>query len=167
MAAAQELLTAYLALEVLSFCLYVLVSYAKLDPRSNEAGMKYMLLGAFASALLLYGISFIYGTSGSTTYSEINEAFSKGTQRLLARHAGRPDADRRRPRLQGGGRAVPRVDAGRLRRRADADHRLPLGDLQGRWLRAAAAPVLDRPPAGHRRLALHDRGHRGHHDGLG
>ena len=78
MAAAQELLTAYLALEVLSFCLYILVSYAKLDPRSNEGGMKYMLLGAFASALLLYGISFIYGTAGSTTYSEINAAFSKG-----------------------------------------------------------------------------------------
>ena len=51
MAAAQELLTAYLSLELLSFSLYVLVSYAKLDPRSNEAGMKYMLLGAFASAL--------------------------------------------------------------------------------------------------------------------
>ena len=78
MAAAQELLTAYLSLEVLSFCLYVLVSYAKLDSRSNEAGMKYMLLGAFASALLLYGISFIYGTAGSTTYSEINDAFNDG-----------------------------------------------------------------------------------------
>ena len=39
--------------------------------------MKYMLLGAFASAMLLYGISFIYGTAGSTTYSEINAAFSK------------------------------------------------------------------------------------------
>jgi NADH-quinone oxidoreductase subunit N len=79
MAAAQELLTAYLALEVLSFSLYILVSYAKLDTRSNEAGMKYMLLGAFASALLLYGISFIYGTSGTTTYSEIAAVFEDGT----------------------------------------------------------------------------------------
>ena len=41
--------------------------------------MKYMLLGAFASALLLYGISFIYGTAGSTSYAEIREAFSNGT----------------------------------------------------------------------------------------
>jgi NADH-quinone oxidoreductase subunit N len=78
MAAAQELLTAYVALEVLSFSLYVLVSYAKRDPRSNEAGMKYMLLGAFASALLLYGISFIYGAAGSTTYGEIAAAFEDG-----------------------------------------------------------------------------------------
>jgi NADH-quinone oxidoreductase subunit N len=80
MAAAKELLTAYISLELLSFSLYVLVSYAKLDRRSNEAGMKYMLLGAFASALLLYGISFIYGTAGSTTYTEIASAFEKGTE---------------------------------------------------------------------------------------
>lgn len=79
MAAAQELLTAYISLELLSFSLYILVSYSKLDIRSNEAGMKYILLGAFASALLLYGISFIYGTAGSTTYSEIRDAFSGDT----------------------------------------------------------------------------------------
>jgi len=79
MAGAQELLTAYIGLEILSFSLYVLVSYQKSDTRSNEAGMKYLLLGAFASALLLYGISFIYGTAGSTSYAEIQEAFSNGT----------------------------------------------------------------------------------------
>jgi NADH-quinone oxidoreductase subunit N len=79
MAGAEELLTAYIGLEILSFSLYVLVSYQKNDSRSNEAGMKYMLLGAFASALLLYGISFIYGTAGSTSYSEIQAAFSDGT----------------------------------------------------------------------------------------
>ncbi len=79
MAAAKELLTAYIALELLSFSLYILVSYAKLNRKSNEAGMKYMLLGAFASALLLYGISFIYGTAGSTSYGEISAAFSNGT----------------------------------------------------------------------------------------
>src|SRR5581483_5409907 len=79
MAAARELLTAYLGLELLSFSLYILVSYAKLDSRSNEGGMKYMLLGAFASALLLYGISFIYGAAGSTTYPEIYQAFQGGT----------------------------------------------------------------------------------------
>jgi len=79
MAAARELLSAYISLELLSFSLYVLVSYAKHEARSNEAGMKYMLLGAFASALLLYGISFIYGTAGSTSYSEIEAAFADGT----------------------------------------------------------------------------------------
>jgi NADH-quinone oxidoreductase subunit N len=80
MASAQELLTAYLGLELLSFSLYILVSYARNDERSVEGGMKYLLLGAFASALLLYGISFIYGTSGSTTYSEISAAFAGGTK---------------------------------------------------------------------------------------
>ncbi len=79
MAGAKELLTAYIGLELLSFSLYILVSFSKKDRRSNEAGMKYMLLGAFASALLLYGISFIYGTSGSTTYTEIAAGFANGT----------------------------------------------------------------------------------------
>jgi NADH-quinone oxidoreductase subunit N len=79
MAAARELITAYISLEILSFSSYILVSYAKSDNRSNEGGMKYMLLGAFSSAILLYGISFIYGTAGSTSYDEINRAFTSGT----------------------------------------------------------------------------------------
>jgi NADH-quinone oxidoreductase subunit N len=84
MAAARELLTAYISLEVLSFSSYILVSYAKSDNRSNEGGMKYMLLGAFSSAILLYGISFIYGAAGSTSYDAIAEAFSDGTSGITA-----------------------------------------------------------------------------------
>ena len=79
MASARELLTAYIALELLSFCLYVLVSLAKFDPRSNEGGLKYILLGAFSSALLLYGLSLIYGSAGSTFYAEIATAYAGGT----------------------------------------------------------------------------------------
>ncbi len=79
MAASRELLTAYISLELLSFCLFVLVSYAKMDARSNEGGLKYMLLGAFASAILLYGISLIYGSSGSTFYADISAAYAGGT----------------------------------------------------------------------------------------
>jgi NADH-quinone oxidoreductase subunit N len=79
MAGARELLTAYLSLELLSFSLYILVSWAKTDTRSNEGGMKYMLLGAFASGILLYGISFIYGAAGTTFYAGIGEAFADGT----------------------------------------------------------------------------------------
>ena len=79
MAAARELLTAYIALELLSFSLYVLVSLAKSDPRSNEGGLKYMLLGAFSSALFLYGLSLIYGSAGSTFYADIAAAYSGGT----------------------------------------------------------------------------------------
>jgi NADH-quinone oxidoreductase subunit N len=79
MAAARELLTAYISLELLSFSLYVLVSFAKSDARSNEGGMKYMLLGAFSSAIFLYGLSLIYGSSGSTFYDDIAAAYANGT----------------------------------------------------------------------------------------
>ena len=79
MAAARELMTAYLSLELLSFSLYTLVSYAKFDRRSNEAGLKYLLLGAFSSALFLYGMSLIYGISGSTYYADIADGLSAGT----------------------------------------------------------------------------------------
>jgi NADH-quinone oxidoreductase subunit N len=73
MAAANELLTAYISLELLSFCLYVLVSFAKFDLRSNEGGLKYMLLGAFSSAIFLYGVGFVYGATGSTDYRAIGD----------------------------------------------------------------------------------------------
>lgn len=76
MAAARDLLTAYLAVEVLSFSLYVAVSLARNDARSGEATLKYVLLGGVASAMLLYGLSLIYGVSGSTQYAEISTALA-------------------------------------------------------------------------------------------
>ena len=76
MAAANELLTAYISLELLSFSLYVLTGYSKFDLRSNEAGLKYNLLGAFASAILLYGIAMMYGVTGTTDYTEISAALT-------------------------------------------------------------------------------------------
>ena len=74
MASSGELLTAYISLELLSFSLYVLVSHGRDNAKSNEAGVKYILLGAFASALLLYGISQIYGMLGTTRFDEIHAA---------------------------------------------------------------------------------------------
>lgn len=79
MAAANELLTAYISLELLSFSLYVLASFAKFDVRSNEGGLKYMLLGAFSSAIFLYGISMVYGATGSTSFAAIGQAVSGDT----------------------------------------------------------------------------------------
>ncbi len=79
MAAARDLLTAYLAVEVLSFSLYVAVSLAKDDARSGEASLKYVLLGGVASAMLLYGLSMLYGVAGSTQYADISEALAAGT----------------------------------------------------------------------------------------
>ena len=76
MASAAELLTAYIALELLSFGLYVLVAYDRYNPKSNEAGVKYIILGALSSAILLYGISQVYGLLGTTSFNEIATALS-------------------------------------------------------------------------------------------
>ncbi len=76
MAAATELITAYIALELLSFSLYILVGYLKRDKLSSEASLKYILLGAFSSAMLLYGISLIYGVTQATGYSEVADALA-------------------------------------------------------------------------------------------
>ena len=76
LAMSGELLTAYIALELLSFSLYVLVSYDRYNPKSNEAGTKYILLGALSSALLLYGISQVYGLLGTTSFEGISEALA-------------------------------------------------------------------------------------------
>ena len=73
MAQAGELLTAYVALELLSFSLYVLVAFRRDDSDSNEAGVKYIVLGAFSSAILLYGISMVWGATGTTYYAGISE----------------------------------------------------------------------------------------------
>ncbi len=76
MAASGELLTAYISLELLSFGLYVLVSFDRYNPKSNEGGAKYILLGAVSSALLLYGISQIYGLLGTTRFDGISETLA-------------------------------------------------------------------------------------------
>ena len=71
MAASRELLTAYISLELMSFCFYTMASYARDNPKSNEAGIKYILIGAFSSAILLFGVSMLYGVLGVTRYEDI------------------------------------------------------------------------------------------------
>ena len=71
MAQARELLTAYIALELLSFSLYVLAAYARDNAKSNEAGLKYIIIGAFSSAILLYGVSMVYSVLGVTKFEAI------------------------------------------------------------------------------------------------
>ena len=82
MASARDLLVAYLAIEVLSFSLYIAVSLGKDDARSGEAALKYVLLGGVASAMLLYGLSLLYGVAASTQYAEIAQALAKDTDGL-------------------------------------------------------------------------------------
>lgn len=71
MAAGNELIIVFLGLELMSLSLYVLASYFRESPASSEAGMKYLLLGAFASAFFLYGIALMYGAAGTTNIPEI------------------------------------------------------------------------------------------------
>ncbi|MEO0549565.1 MAG: NADH-quinone oxidoreductase subunit N [Pseudomonadota bacterium] len=69
-----NLMTLYLGVEMLSLSSYVLASFHRDSPRSAEAGLKYFVLGALASGLLLYGISLVYGFAGGTSYETIAEA---------------------------------------------------------------------------------------------
>lgn len=78
MAAASDLLTLYVGLEMLSLSSYVLASFQRTDSRSSEAGLKYFILGSLASGLLLYGISMLYGFTGSTLYDDIALALQQG-----------------------------------------------------------------------------------------
>ena len=78
MSASGELLTAYISLELLSLSMYALVAFDRYNPKSNEAGTKYILLGAVSSALMLYGISQIYGLLGTTRFDEMAFALSAG-----------------------------------------------------------------------------------------
>ncbi|MDP3025460.1 MAG: NADH-quinone oxidoreductase subunit N [candidate division Zixibacteria bacterium] len=66
LSSARELIFLYVSLELVTIPLYVLAAYLKPDKKSAEAGLKYMLLGAISSAILLYGISLIYGITGTT-----------------------------------------------------------------------------------------------------
>jgi NADH-quinone oxidoreductase subunit N len=74
MAAGTDLLSLYISLELMAMSIYILVGYLRGDRKSNEAAMKYFLLGAFSSGILLYGISLLYGATGSTNLAKIAEA---------------------------------------------------------------------------------------------
>jgi proton-translocating NADH-quinone oxidoreductase chain N len=71
LSAAGELVTFFLALEMTSIPLYILVSLRKTEATSSEAGLKYLVTGAVSSALLLYGFSWVYGMTGTTSFAEI------------------------------------------------------------------------------------------------
>lgn len=71
MASAGDIIVLYLGLELMALSTYVLTGFMRYDIRSNEAAIKYFLLGAFASAFLLYGTSMIYGLTGTTNIKEI------------------------------------------------------------------------------------------------
>ena len=78
MVSATDLITLYVGLELQSLAAYVLASFQRSDARSAEAGLKYFVLGALASGILLYGISLLYGFSGTTQFGGIAHALGDG-----------------------------------------------------------------------------------------
>jgi NADH-quinone oxidoreductase subunit N len=77
MASARDLVTIFIALELLSIPAYLLAGWRKRDLRGNEASLKYYLLGVFASAVMLYGMSLLFGLSGTTLLTGIGEAVAR------------------------------------------------------------------------------------------
>ncbi len=73
---ATDLVMLFIAWELMSIPTYVLAGYMKKDPSSNEAALKYFLFGALASAIIIYGISIVYGLTGSTNIGEIINAYA-------------------------------------------------------------------------------------------
>src|SRR6202162_1439889 len=78
MATANELIMIFIGLEISSIATYILAGYLRDDKRNNEAALKYFLLGSFATAFLLYGIAWIYGSTGSTNLGEIRSILIAG-----------------------------------------------------------------------------------------
>jgi NADH-quinone oxidoreductase subunit N len=80
-ASAADLLILYLGLELMTLCSYILVGITRDRQASNEAAIKYFLLGSFASALLLYGIGLVYGVTGATDFATVASAVSERSLR--------------------------------------------------------------------------------------
>ncbi|MDH5767449.1 MAG: NADH-quinone oxidoreductase subunit N [Nitrospirota bacterium] len=85
MASAADLIVLYLGLELMALSTYILAGFIRYDVRSNEAALKYFLLGAFSSAFLLYGISMVYGLTGTTDLKAIAQFIT--THGLTANHS--------------------------------------------------------------------------------
>jgi len=82
MVSATSLVSLYVGLELQSLAAYVLASYRRSDERSAEAGLKYFVLGALASGILLYGISLLYGFTGTMNFTGLASAFGRGAPSL-------------------------------------------------------------------------------------
>jgi NADH-quinone oxidoreductase subunit N len=88
MASGMDIVLIFIGLELMAISTYVLVGFLRRDRRSNEAALKYLLLGAFSSGIFAYGLSLLYGLTGSTNLIEINRRLSS----LLARDPHNPIA---------------------------------------------------------------------------
>ena len=82
MISANDLIALYIGLEMQSLSLYVIAAFQRDDTRSTEAGLKYFVLGALASGMLLYGASLIYGFTGTTDFDQLAQLFRSGETKI-------------------------------------------------------------------------------------
>ena len=98
MACARDLISIFVALETISIPTFVLAGWRKHDTKSNEAALKYFLIGVLSTAVMLYGMSFVYGMANSTVLTDISQYAATNTPAALRR---RDLPDPRRLRVQG------------------------------------------------------------------
>ena len=140
--AANDLVVLFIGFELLSIPLYVLCATHMKREQSLESGLKYLIIGSVGSATLLYGLALLYGVGGR---DQLRGARRRGPGD--GRRRAVPDRRRAgdgRAGVQGLGRAVPPVDARRLRGRADARDRLHGRRHQGRRVRRHPAALRRR-----------------------
>jgi NADH-quinone oxidoreductase subunit N len=94
-----DLISLYISLELMALTFYVLVAFTKREKRSNEAAMKYFLLGAFSSGVLLYGMSLLYGVAGSTNLGEIGRSVGQIVASIGASNEASSELSTLRPML--------------------------------------------------------------------
>ena len=133
---ANSLLTVYLGIELLSLSLYAMVAFDRDSGIAAEAAIKYFVLGAIASGVLLYGMSMLYGLTGTLDLDQLSNIVRRGPDAGADHRRG---VRRGRHRFQVRRRTVPHVGAGRLRGRPDQRDAVHRHGLDSRLVRADPA----------------------------
>ena len=151
--ASEELVTLFLTLETMTICLYLRTAFEKTKRRSAEGGSSTSFTGRSRRRLFLFGLSLVYGMTGTTMFDGIHKVLSGPRTPGTGQQRGRGDGDPAHPgrlRVQGRRGAVPPVGARRLRRGTGAGDgvdrdRLEAGQLRGahEGLPARPAPVVE------------------------
>ena len=139
MAAGIDIVLIFIGLELMAISTYVLVGFLRRDRRSNEAALKYLLLGAFSSGIFAYGLSLFYGISGGTNLGVIQRAVSARAGSAQSGSDDRAADDHGRTAVQDRRGSISPVGAGRIRRRAYQHYRLHVGGGESGGVGDAAA----------------------------
>ena len=158
LASAKDLAGSFVALELVTVTFYILVAYMRRNVGSLEAGVKYLILGALSTGFLVYGIAWVYGTTGTMSFDALPSAISnlQSPIPLLFGIGG--------PRFQGRCGADADVDSRCLSRRANSRHRIPFRGFQSGGLHPDDALPRCLPHAGDEWTAAQPARRPGHRD---